>query len=105
MSGKSAITMTEDARHPGIIDHCSAVNGGGIYVKAGELDLAGGHIEDCHATENGGAIYDITTDRMMISGVTIIGHKDLPELSTIFMTYITANTTRPVRSCSSAMSG
>ena len=79
LSGKSAITMTEDARHPGIIDHCSAVNGGGIYVKAGELDLAGGHIEDCHATENGGAIYDITTDRMMISGVTIIGHKDLPE--------------------------
>jgi hypothetical protein len=77
--GKSAITMTEDARHPGIIDHCSAVNGGGIYVNAGELDLNGGHIEDCRATENGGAIYDITTDRMMISGVTIIGHKDLPE--------------------------
>lgn len=42
----------------GTIENCSALNGGAVYMTAGQFTLSGtGEIKDCNASELGGAVY------------------------------------------------
>ena len=42
----------------GIIEDCSAQNGGAVYMTAGTFTISGnGKIQNCSATQNGGAVY------------------------------------------------
>ena len=74
---KGAVNLHTAAQQPGIISDCTAANGGGIYLAAGELDMTGGTVRNCTARKrdgdtvdsgsgmapsgNGGAIYNLGT--------------------------------------------
>ncbi len=69
IAGKDmAIDMHTEGGKPGVISDCEAVNGngGGIYVKAGKLDMTGGEIRGCKAiapkNANGKVIVSVDSD-------------------------------------------
>ncbi len=86
MTNTNTAASTSDGAQPGVIDSCSARNGGGIFLGAAEdstvaIEISGGTIQNCSATINGGAIYDNSRATIMLTGVTINGHQDLSRIS------------------------
>ena len=76
-NGGSLTNVTIDGHAPGgglATGSVNAVNGGAIYLNAGNLTVTGGAVNNCSATTNGGALWLGGTGTHILDGATIDGH-------------------------------